>query len=746
MHNLTQETFKIKFLEIFQFENLGLKSGIYKILVFKKQKIQNLIQGLIPLILPEEEANEIFYFLLEFFSKYYKNGIFCEYEKRMNRYNGEQILLQWANKDQYYVKSLDLLHPTGKNIVYDYYIHKDLKEFLEQELDFFIRNEVIDIVEMYGLEFNVLQSRFKRAKKIKQNANQIIELLNQIEIFQLKIWNKKPLILKTEYVISLDKIEEYAGVDFLIKIENQILSNKKQLKEWNTIFNIQLNNLTTITGRSLPIDTKYFDEEFKWDLISEISQNNNLDDILDGVLIKSDNFQALNLVMKKWDKTVNLIYLDPPFNTGKDEPLYKNDYLGSSWLVMMFNRLIKAKDILNKHGAIFVRIDNHGNHFTRFLLDMVFGKSNFRNEIVINKTRAKQQRKKPFIQQTESLFFYSITNDYYFNQVELPRKEPKWYELLDFPRPNENPRTVLGKKYYPPKNRRWGLSQERINQFEQKGKVRINKDKKYIDCLGNTINEKPELFYDVEPVRNDWLDIPGYSQVHKFSTENSEELLQRVIESGSKERDVVLDFFLGSGTTIATAHKLNRKWIGVESGSQFEDFILPRMKSVLKGEKSGISKKINTENRGFFKYHYLEQFEDALENAVFNIQINKDNLQFAEIDNPFRYKFKILENNKSKVINADLIETFNYLLGIFVEKIYKIRENGRDYIIITGTIDEVHVGVVWRSVIAIDLELDKKIIEENLDDVELDILFVNGSSSIENAKPIEKELNHLLGS
>ena len=170
------------------------------------------------------------------------------------------------------------------------------------------------------------------------------------------------------------------------------------------------------------------------------------------------------------------------------------------------------------------------------------------------------------------------------------------------------------------------------------------------------------------------------------------------------------------------------------------------MKSVLKGEKSGISKKINTENRGFFKYHYLEQFEDALENAVFNNQINKDNLQFAEIDNPFQYEFKILENNKSKVINADLIETFNYLLGIFVEKIYKIRENGRDYIIITGTIDEVHVGVVWRSVIAIDLELDKKIIEENLDDVELDILFVNGSSSIENAKPIERELNHLLGS
>jgi adenine-specific DNA-methyltransferase len=606
---------------------------------------------------------------------------------------------------------------------------------------------------MDGLEIEALQDNFKRAKIIKTFAIQIIELLNQIEIFQLKLWNKKPFILKTDYVITLDKIEEYAGEDFLKKIKNQILNNKKQLKEWNQIFKTHINNLTDIIERegkpnnkfkSLPIDTKHFGEEFKWDLISALSQKNNLDNILDGVLIKSDNFQALNFVMKKWGKRVNLIYLDPPFNTGKDELLYKNDYLGSSWLVMMFNRLIQAKNILNKYGTIFVRIDNHGNHYTRFLLDMVFGKSNFRNEIIINKTRAKQQRKKPFIQQTESLFFYSVSNEYFFNQVELPRKEPKWYELLDFPRPNENPRIVLGKKYYPPKNRRWGLSQKRINQFEQKGKIRINKDKSYIDCLGNTINEKPELFYDVEPVRNDWLDIPGYSQVHKFSTENSEELLQRVIESGSKEGDIVLDFFLGSGTTIATAHKLNRKWIGVEIGNQFEDFILPRMKNVLKGEKSGISKTINTKNAGFFKYHYLEQFEDSIENIVFNIQINKEPLQIDEIKDPFQYNFKIIENDKSKVINVDLIETFNYHLGVFVEKVDRIKENGRDYIFITGKIDKAQVGVVWRSITDIDLELDKKIIEENLKDATVDILFVNGTCNIKSAKSIEAELSRLI--
>ncbi|GAJ19977.1 unnamed protein product, partial [marine sediment metagenome] len=116
-------------------------------------------------------------------------------------------------------------------------------------------------------------------------------------------------------------------------------------------------------------------------------------------------FQALNLVMKKCYEKVKLIYIDPPFNTGKKEYLYKNDYMDSSWLVMMINRLYLAKDLLHQIGNIFVRIDNNGNHYVKFLLDLVLGKSNFRNEIIINKTRAKKQRKKPFIQQTESLFF-----------------------------------------------------------------------------------------------------------------------------------------------------------------------------------------------------------------------------------------------------------------------------------------------------------------------------------------------------
>jgi adenine-specific DNA-methyltransferase len=726
--------------------------GINNIKIIKNQVIQEYIKKLPPFNLSEDVTGEIYHYLRGFFSRYYHSGNFSTHENSMLLNNKDSIVLQWANKDQYYVKSLDA-SKNGKKIIGDYFIHNNLKGYLEKELDLFIKDEVIGFKDLDAIEVAALKLTLEKAKNIKIIALQVIELLSTIETFQLKLWNKIPLVLRTDYVITLDKIEEYAGSDFLNRIIGHVLNNKEQLKEWGELFKINLNDTSDLleqTGKirdyleSLAIDTRYFDEDFKWELMSKLSENNNIDCILDGTLIKSDNFQALTFIMKKWGKKVKLIYIDPPFNTGGDGFLYKNDYLDSSWLVMMFNRLDQAKDILNKNGNIFVRIDNNGNHYTRFLLDLVFGKSNFRNEILVNKTRAKQQRKKPFIQQTESLFFYSKSDGYYFNKLEIPRKEPKWYELLDFPRPNKTSRTVLGKEYYPPNNRRWGLSQERISQFESNGKIRINKNKSYIDCFGNIINEKPELFYDTEPVRNDWLDIPGYSQVHKFSTENSEELLQRVIESGSREEDVVLDFFLGSGTTIAAAHKLNRKWIGVEMGTQFENFVLPRMKSVLKGEKSGISKTIDPKKSGFFKYHFLEQFEDSIENYCNKLLKNKEETYFDKIEDPFRYLFKIVKKNKLETINVDLIETFNYTLGIQVDKTTFIKENGRVYIIIIGNIQKAQVGVVWRAIIDIDLELDKKIIEKSLNDDKIDTLFVNGSCLIPNAKSIEAELNHLI--
>ncbi|GIV42257.1 MAG: hypothetical protein KatS3mg034_1567 [Vicingaceae bacterium] len=192
------------------------------------------------------------------------------------------------------------------------------------------------------------------------------------------------------------------------------------------------------------------------------------------------------------------------------------------------------------------------------------------------------------------------------------------------------------------------------------------------------------MLYDTELVGNEWLDISGYSQAQHFSTENSETLLKRVIESASNEGDLVLDFFLGSGTTTAVAHKLGRKWIGVEMGEHFYSVVLPRMKKVLAYDKSGISKEVKEyQGGGFFKYYELEQYEEALANTVYE---NHD-MFIAGNKSPYeQYVFlkdeKMLnaleidyENNKVKVDldklypNIDIAETLSNLTGKWIKKI-----------------------------------------------------------------------------
>ena len=756
MSNEIEEKFIDRLIEIFSFKNSSSDSGINRIRNLKKILIVKLTEGdllneLHNSGIDDEFKEEIFSQILDFLTRYYDKSDFNIKKKQIQNQlhhipsNGEQVLLYWITKDQNFV-------PIEAG---EYFIHKNLKGFLMSELDFFITNEVLAFKDITVLKNEDIQPKLIKAKLVSNILSKIITILSKIEDIQLKILNKNKFVLKTNFVISLDKIKEFGGENYFKRILDKILSNKKQLQEWNDLFKIELIEKLKSTELKkklrneqlgLPLDTRFFTDQFKWDLLTAITKNNNLEEILEGVLIRSDNYQGLNLIKKKWVNKINLIYIDPPFNTGSKDFPYKNDYLESSWLTSIYNGLVKAKEILNKEGNIFVRIDTTGNHLIRFLLDQVFGKSNFRNEIIINKTKAKRHIKKPFIQQTESLFFYSMTKDYFFNQLEIPREVPKWYELLDFPRPNTNPRIIQGKTYYPPNNRRWGLSQERINMFEQKGKTRINKNKSYTDCFGKIIEEKPELLYDVEPIRNNWLDIPGYSQVHKFSTENSEVMLQRVIESGSKEGDVILDYFLGSGTTTATAQKLKRKWIGIEVGDQFEDFILPRMKSVLRGDKSGISKVSKDtpiKYGGFFKYQYLEQFGDTLENVEFD-DTNDAHLNINYLDEFSKIEIELSEETKSKAINVDLIESFNYLIGINVETMKQVKNNGRAYLIVTGKVKELNVVVIWRSIIDIDYEKDKKYIDKHLIDMEVDLLYVNDRCLVNDCISINSEIRKLI--
>jgi len=407
---------------------------------------------------------------------------------------------------------------------------------------------------------------------------------------------------------------------------------------------------------------------------------------LDGWLIKSENYQALNTILNKFREKVQTIYIDPPFNKEQDaDYLYIVKYKDSTWITMLENRLKLAKELLNERGSIFVRCDYNGNMYVRLLMNEIFGEENFRNEIVVKRTTGLPKRELLNMEvETEYLIYYAKNAEkLLFNQLWEDR-EPQWMPvMIKYNRggPTGKPIVIEGKIYNPPEGYSWAIGGQVAERLYKEGRLKI-------------IDDKPYVLIDKKTVGSNWTDIPGYVSPSRwgFSTENHEKLLKRAIEMTSNEGDLVMDFFLGSGTTTAVAHKLKRKWIGVEMGEHFWTVVLPRMKKVLAYDKSGISKekdvkdKYNERNAGgFFKYYELEQFEDTLAKVVYEdldplfitgrsiyeqyiFMRDKKMSDTLELD----YEKGNVRVDLSKLYdNIDIAETLSNLLGKWIKRITK---------------------------------------------------------------------------
>jgi adenine specific DNA methylase Mod len=393
--------------------------------------------------------------------------------------------------------------------------------------------------------------------------------------------------------------------------------------------------------------------------------NHELDKVLDGWLIKSENWQALNTILPKFRGKVQTIYIDPPFNKEQDaDYFYHVKYKDSTWITMLENRLWLAKELLNEKGSIFVRCDYNGNMYVRLLMNEIFGEENFRNEIVINRTQeffkyARGLNK--FMVDVDTLFLWAKTDKMLFNEIRVKRSVDKWWEpfLPGEPKNNEDKyRVVLGQKVKAPEGRKWGLTQEQIKNLEKEGRIKIEKGRVLYAPLWRTL-------------KNNWTDIPGYARGWGFPTENSEILLKRIIESTSNEGDLVMDFFLGSGTTISVAHKLGRKWIGIDVQEEAFKISLNRIKKVLVYDKSGISKEQDVKERynektagGFFKYYELEQYEQALNNAVY-----KDTHPFVDWASKDVYNQYVFLKDE-KMLKAMEIDYQNRNIKVDLSKLY----------------------------------------------------------------------------
>lgn len=522
----------------------------------------------------------------------------------------------------------------------DFFIHKDAKSFLEEQFNIYLYNYLFKDSE---IEFNKWDiERLEQIKAIKTTIFETIELISKFEDELRAMWLKPKFVKNLNYIISLDKID--------IKFHDLIKSNNNLINEWQEME-------FDISNEFLPVDTKYLDEKLKYEILSSID---NLDNLTDGVLIKSDNFQALNTILPKYKEQIDLIYIDPPFNTGSDFA-YKDRFQDSTWLTLMENRLSLAKEFLTDKGSFYLHLDYRANFLGRLLLDNIMNK-NLLNEVIYG-YRIQGIKRNAYANKHDTIFIYTKKhpddNQHIFN-VEK--------EIQIYQKPFMDVKTI----------------EADLNKLSEKDMNIIFK------CLENR-KPLPDKFkdlifnqYHAETFIRDVWDhdktkplISGSSEYLQFQTQKSEGLLNRVISNSSNKNSIVMDFFNGSGTTFNTAHKLNRKWIGVEVGEHFNTVNIPRIKKTLAGILNGISKELEKEENlkkgGIVKYYELESYEEVLNKAHYELSDNgiinlykSEKLAFENVVEKNNDKVKL--NYKLINENIDIFETISNITGFRIKK------------------------------------------------------------------------------
>jgi len=320
-------------------------------------------------------------------------------------------------------------------------------------------------------------------------------------------------------------------------------------------------------------------------------------------LIFGDNLQALKFMLKdqEIEGKVKLIYIDPPFGTGDlydaaGVPAYSAILQGAAFVEFLRKRLILLKKLLDFDGSIYVRIDYHFGHYIKIIMDDIFGKNNFQNEIVVKRTKTLKGERGRFHTATDSIFFYAFKK-HVFNGFRTEKKKPEWVRMHLPGTVKTNPeRVFFGRKLSPPLGRKWVLSQEAIEDTMKRGLL------KWDEKL-----EEPLFYTKYEIIGSNWTDIPGYTFKWNYPTENSEQLLERIIKASSNPGDIVVDCFAGSGTTGAVAEKLGRRWIMVDSSKLAIYTMIKRMFN-LKEKISNKGKSLKPKpfvlyNAGLYKDH-----------------------------------------------------------------------------------------------------------------------------------------------
>jgi len=966
----------------------------------------------------DEQKAEVFNHIYQFFSRYYDNGDFMSMRRYSAKqkfavpYNGEEVLLHWANKDQYYIKTGEYFFnyafrvgdytvrfqivqaeysvnntksesrffvlksgegnisyyarakqlvvlfeyraltkseeeslgsknrqealneqataailaavpdaglkagltreaegkiPLAKNLATyakrnttDYFIHKDLAGFLTQELDFYIKNEMFDLDDLGSEKEVPIEQYLNRVRVMKAISLKIIAFLAQIEDFQKKLFEKKKFVMTSEYCMTLDHVPE--------EFYPEIVKNAAQIAEWKVLYGIgETNGQSTFSGSKgnvideeflkshpyLVLDTKFFPPEFKDRLLSIFD---DLDDAIGGLMVKSENWQALNLLQERYRKQVKCIYIDPPYNRGNDEFLYKDNYKHSSWLSMMYDRIALSARMLHEKGVLFSSIDENERDSLQAGLDLIFGRDNRVEELIWAQNTTHSQ-----------VPLYSTNHEYievYARNLIISGRDPTmfrepkpgYFEIASliaelnpsYPKISEVENSIVGFykthiEEYKAELQEMGLeyNEETKKQDPWRG-IYSYSHAEYRDTNGNLIHESKakennaqiwiwqednssapaqkqadsirdpndpnyRFYQPLHPVtkkpcpspktgwrwpkswpdnsrdsfesldranRIAWGDdeskVPRYKRfLHEvetnvaksvfhdysdgekqisalfgaaafFSTTKPTSLPARFIIQTCNKSDLILDYFVGSGTSGHAVIDLNRedngnrKYLLIEMAGYFNTILKPRIQKVVYSSKWKDGKPQNTDGIShIFKYLTLEQYEDTLNNIEFQeagtvqktlmdmdgyflrymldfeTRESPCRMNVTKLERPFEYTLRITRDNELRNETVDLVETFNYLLGLMVKRIRTFTENGTTYRVVHGeTLTSQPTTVVWRTTVGLDLKKDKAFIEETVlkdPKFKAERVFINSDFHVEGALSIEPEFQRFMG-
>jgi adenine-specific DNA-methyltransferase len=717
-------------------------------------------------------------------------------------------------EDLEFITALNTLAPTEKNKnrtifekhlksytsrnSFDYFIHKDLGGFLGRELDFYIKNEMLFLDDIMDSPIKY-EEVMGKVKIFKEVSSKIIVFLTQLEELQKKLWEKKKFVIETNYCITLNKIDE--------KYYEEIFACKEQLAEWKTLFDVDVQSIDDLKEEKyLVLDTKFFDMKFKYKLLSEFD---NLDEEIDGILINSENFGALNLLQDRYKEQVKTIYIDPPYNTDASEIIYKNGYKHSSWISLMTNRLVLAKNLLSNTSIFSCAIDDYELKELLNLSDDLFGRSNRLGLLSIEIKPSGRTNDNFLATSDEYYLFYSKdasnTSINFFDltdaQTEQYRESDedgayKWRDFLrtgGYSTPEERPNSYYSIYYAPltndislekkegyveilpidseQKKRVWRKTRPSFLEHVEKSEIKITpkKDGSYkvnlIDRIKTGIRPKSLWVgskYDASSHGTKLLN--NIIKNNPFSFPKSIHAVEDVLHiSDENKNGYIMDFFAGSGTTGHAVINLNRKdegkrkYILVEMGEYFNTVTKPRIQKVIYSDswkdgkpttKNGISQ--------IFKYFKLESYEDTLNNLEFkrtkeqqqtidfhpkakedyilnyslDVESQGSLLNIDTFKTPFDYKLKIATSSvgETKETTVDLIETFNYLLGLVVKRIELLK----GYTIVEGqNLKYEKILIIWRDGQSSD-ELNEFFVKMDWSvyDREFDTIYVNGDNNL----------------